>query len=322
MNKEEYSKKLIAEVVKSILNHGGTDMLSSIILTGSFGRGEPTWTEDVNGDVELKSDVEIALIRKPSVGQGRVVELIEKVKKEYKEDLNPMSFNESRVKKAYNYNYTFIEPRYKTLLTFDLFNGSKTIWGHDYLSEKKVSIEDVDPFEAKRLVANRIGELVYLTHLDNNNYLRKQWKGKLMLAIGSAWLILKKKYVSSYHGQYYILTNDKTIISDIDDSFIKDYIDTFMFLRESGSEYEVTDHALRKYVSKINDFFENNNVGTSKVTNIMRWVKYFIKYVRTGLSFGLFGFENKILSSLISQFEKGEVEKLRHTAQVWHNCIY
>jgi hypothetical protein len=322
MNKEEYSKMLIDNVVSSILNLGGADMLTSIILTGSFGRGEPTWTEDEHGSVELKSDVEIALIRKPSVGQSCVVELIERLKKDYKEDLNPMSFNESRVKNAYNYNYTFMEPRYKTLLTFDLYNESKTVWGHDYLSEKEVSIGDVDPYEAKRLVANRIGELVYLTQKDNNDYLRKQWKGKLMLAIGSAWLILKKKYVSSYHGQYNIITNDKNIAGDLGGGFINDYIETFKFLRESGSEYEITEETLRKYVSKIDAFFENNNVGTSKVTNIMRWVKYFIKYVRTGLSFGLFGFENKILSSLISQFEKGEDEKLRYTALVWHNCIY
>ena len=322
MNKEEYSQKLIDNVVSSILNLGGTDMLSSIILTGSFGRGEPTWTEDENGDVELKSDVEIALIRKPSVGQSRVVELIEKVKKEYKEDLNPMSFNESRVKKAYNYNYTFTEPRYKTLLTFDLFNGSKTVWGYDYLADKKVSIEDVDPYEAKRLVANRIGELVYLTQQNDNDYIRKQWKGKLMLAIASAWLVLEKKYVSSYHGQYNILTNDKTITEDLGPEFILDYKDTFKFLRECGPEYEVTDNSLREYVFKIDSIFENKNVGNPKVTNTMRWVKYFMKYVRTGLSYGIIGFENKILSSLISQYESEDLKKLQSTAQTWHNCIY
>ena len=322
MNKEEYSKKLIDNVVKSILNLGGADMLTSIILTGSFGRGEPTWTEDGKGNVELKSDVEIALIRKSSVCQSRVVELIEKLKKEYKEDLNPMSFNESRVKNAYNYNYTLIAPRYKTLLTFDLFNGSKTIWGHDYLSEKKVSIEEVDPFEAKRLVANRIGELVYLTQNDENNYVRKQWKGKLMLAIGSAWLILKKIYVSSYHGQYSLIANDKSIAIELGNDFIDDYKRVFIFLRDRGEEYEVIDNTLREYVARINRLFANYNVGRPKVTNTLRWVKYFKKYIRTGCSYGYLGFENKILCSLISQYEQGDTERLQRTSHTWHNCIY
>lgn len=322
MNKEDYSKKLIDNVVLSILNHGGGDMLTSIILTGSFGRGEPTWSEDENGNAELKSDVEIALIRKPPVRQSRVVELINKVKKEYKEDLNLMSFNELRVKKAYNFNYTFTEARYKTLLTFDLFNGSRTVWGHDYLSENSVSSEDVDPFEAKRLVANRIGELVYLTHKDKNDYVRKQWKGKLMLAIGSAWLLLNKKYVSSYYRQYDILSTDLTLAHDMGCDFIKDYKETFHFLRDSGLEYEVTDTVLRGYVSVINNIFERNHLRGPKVTNTMRWIKYFIKYVRTGLTFGIIGFENKILSSLISQYERGDIEALQSTANTWHNCIY
>ena len=322
MNKEEYSQLLIDNVVKSILNLGGADILTSIILTGSFGREEPTWAEDENGNVELKSDVEIALIRKPSVGQGRVVELIDKLKKEYVEDLNPMSFNESRVKNAYNYNYTLKEPRYKTLLTYDLFNGSKTIWGHDYLSEKKISIDEVDPFEAKRLVANRIGELVYLTHNDENNYVRKQWKGKLMLAIGSAWLIINKIYVSSYHGQYSLIANDKRIVTDLGSDFVDDYKRVFKFLRDQGEEYEVIDKKLREYVARINSLFANYNVGKPKVTNTIRWVKYFKKYIKTGCSFGLFGFENKILCSLISQYEQGDTEKLYRTSHTWHNCIY
>jgi len=323
MNKEEYTSELLKRLVDSIFRHGGERLISSIILTGSFGREEPTWSIDPEGRLVLKSDVEVSVVQKKYVKSKDVRKLIMSVRDEFPEDLNLMSFNESRLRNASNFNYSICKQRHKTLFTFDLFNGSKTIWGIDYLGNHRITIDDVDPYEAKRLVANRIGEYAFLTHNNNNDiYVRKQWKGKIVLAICSACLLLNKLYVSSYHGQKEVFLAHPELALKLGDNFIQDYNSTFSFLRDGGESFEVDDTNLREYVENINKEFKGVQLETPRVNNLMRLIKDSIKYLKTGCKYGITGFENKILSSLLDAFERGDKDSLNKTALVWHNCIY
>ena len=258
-SKEQYEKELLGKVIASIEKHGGRDCLSSIILTGSFGRGEPTYTTDNEDRLVLKSDVEIGLVFPKSASKSAVEQLMQKVTAEFKEELNFMPIDEERVCKVYNFNFSLRTPKYKTIFTYDLFNGSRTIWGRDFIGEKSVSLADVDLYEAKRLVANRIGELIYLQNGadgSNREYLRRQWKGKLMLAIVSAWLICEGEYVSSYHGQYQKI-RDKSVDVEcaIGTGFVGEYEKVFCFLREAGGPYEVADDVLRGYIKAADQYF-------------------------------------------------------------------
>ena len=322
MNKEDYGKNLISDVIASIIRNGGDKLLTSVILTGSFGREEPTWSLDDNGETVLKSDVEIALVRKESTSSDAIATLKVDVCKEFKEDLNLMTFNEKRVRQAHNYNRSFKKPRYYTLFNYDFYNASKTIWGYDYLNEISIRLEDVDPYEAKRIVANRIGELVYLTNKSKDDYTRAQWKGKVMLAIGTAWLLLNNNYISSYHGQQERLSKDKNIEVVLGCDFIKEYNQVFRFLRECAEPYEVEEDKLRRYVKSINNEFLSHKLNKSKVNNVMRVLKYASRYFPTGCKFGIINFENKILTSLISQFSEGQEIQLHYSADGWHKCIY
>ena len=324
MNKEEYTAKLLNEIIAFIEQNRGEEILSSIVLTGSFGRGEPTWEVDADGNAILKSDVEIALVRKPSVRNKEALDLCHKLWNHFQEDLSLMVFSERRIKNAHNLNHSLWETRYKTIFTFDIFNGSKTIWGKDFLKSKRITIDAIDPYEAKRIVGNRIGELMYLTEDEgkNDDYTRKQWKGKVMLAICSAWLVIQKEYVSGYHSQYDRIIDNDAAKKELGGDFIDDYKKTFEFLRESGIPFEVSDASLRKYVERISELFDSNGIKQPKVNNIARIIKNTLRYIKTGCKFGFVHFENNIISSLISQFEQGETERLRYTAQVWHNSIY
>lgn len=324
MKKQEYSEKLIADIVAFVEANGGKDCLSAIILTGSFGRNEPTWDIDENGDAVLRSDVEIALVRKPGHGKKESLKIVNKLKSHFEEDLSMMAFSERRIRNAHNLNNSFWESRFKTVFTFDLFNGSKTIWGRDYLKERKIVVEDIDPYEAKRIVANRIAEMIYLLDGEKkgNEYTRKQWKGKAMLAIGSAWLLMKNKYVSSYHGQRDALLQGTAIKEYLGEDFVDAYQKTFSFLRDGGAEFEVDDDKLREYVGLINQKFEKESMTKAKVNNLMRLVKYTLKYIKAGGGYGIINFENAILTSIINQYVQGDDDNLRHTAQVWYKCIY
>lgn len=321
----EYESQLIKKVVERIEASGGKECLSSIILTGSFGRGEPTYTVDASGQIHLKSDVEIALIYPDTAKKGKVDVLIDAVSKEFIEDLNLMAINEKRLRKAYNFNCSIVIPKYKTIFTYDLFNGSKTVWGHDFIGEKEMVLADVDPYEAKRLVANRIGELIYLLNTSDSSQkecLRKQWKGKLVLAIVSAWLICEGSYVSSYHGQYDRLKmKESSVTSLFGENFFCDYDKVFAFLRESGTEFVVTDDELRQYVHQINKYFKNLQIKSSKVNSVSRIAKYLVKYMKTGMDYGIVQFENKILQALIDEYSN-QGNGLEKVADVWYRVLY
>lgn len=325
MEKAVYEKELIKNVIASVEKYGGKNCLSSIILTGSFGRNEPTYAMDADGNLKLKSDVEIALVFPKSSQKKLVEDLIRSVSSEFKEELNLMAINEKRVRKAYNFNFSVKVPKYKTIFTYDLFNGSRTIWGRDFIQEQTIALTDVDPYEAKRLVANRIGELTYLQNSANQEeikYLRLQWKGKLMLAIVSAWLICENEYVSSYHGQYNKASLIQTKLEKLlGRGFFTEYQKVFLFLRENGEAYEVSDRLLRKYVKNIDDYFKYKKLESPKVNSFSRSVKYGIKYLRTGRNYGYCKFENCILQALITDFADG-VAQLREDAEVWHKVLY
>lgn len=325
MERAEYERNLIHSIITSVEEHGGKRSLSSIILTGSFGRGEPTYAARSDGQLQLKSDVEIALVFPESSKKQIVNKLLADVTAEFQEDLNLMAINEKRVRKSYNFNTSLVVPKYKTIFTFDLFNGSKTIWGQDFIGALHITLDEIDVYEAKRLVANRIGELVYLqeTAPDNQReYLRKQWKGKLILAIVSAWLICEKKYTSSYHKQYKsIEQNQKSIERILGHSFVQEYQRVFAFLRESGEEYEVNDLELRNYVQRINRYFKNQRVGQPKVNSISRVIKYFLKYLKTNMEYGIVNFEDGILQTLINEYAENQ-SSVKLTADVWHRVLY
>ncbi|WP_034451980.1 hypothetical protein [Butyrivibrio sp. AE2032] len=315
-----YIDDLLNRVIESTLAHGGKEILDSVILTGSLGRNEPSIEVDDQGNITLLSDVEIAFVH--SGKTEKLFHLIDAVCGEFEEDLNIFPVTVSRVKYAANFNLSFSSPKYKTLFTFDLFNGSRTIWGTDYLLGRKVSIAECDVFEAKRLVANRIGELIYLSSHDKKELLQMQWKGKVMLAIASAYLLLDQRYVSSYHGQRDRILESKAEVDNIiGDGFTDMYCKTFDFLRESGDPYSIQDEDLRRYVKNVGLLFEKKNIKRSRVNSLSRKAKYVVKYLKTGCHYGITGFENAILDSLIHDFADND-DKVIIDAETWKKVLY
>lgn len=325
MDQEKYEKKLINHIIGRIERYGGRKCLSSIILTGSLGRGEATYETDADGGICLRSDVEMALVFPGLLQKKKVETLIHKVSHEFKEDLNLMAVEERRVKKASNFNFSLITPRYKTLFTYDLFNGSRTIWGRDFIEGKEVALDEVDLYEAKRLVANRIGEYIYLQNtsdLNKKEYLRMQWKGKIMLAVASAWLIIEGMYTSSYLEQYERVRANKEKVEDlIGRGFVLEYEKTIFFLRGNSEVYEVPDKSLFRYIKNIDCCFQVNRIKKAKVNSFSRFIKYMLKYIKSGISYGICGVEDNILQSLLSDFWQ-QSEWLYRDADVWHKVLY
>lgn len=317
MNKKEYEIDLFQRILSVMKTHGLTEIAESVILTGSFGRDEATYTGDEE-NVELKSDIEIAIVYKS--GKKRALAFIESVTKCFDEELNCMPLSKKRIQRGDNFNYTLFSQKKKSLFMYDLMNGSKTLWGHEYLTHGKIILSQVDLYEAKRLIANRIGELIFVQQ--NHPEDADRWKAKLVTAIGTAYLLLNGGYHPSYRKQMEELkrycAQGKRVISN---EFIQYYYQAFSFLRENGAVFNIEGHLLRNFVEKAVEMFQQNHIDRPKINCLSRKLKYGIRYLRCGGRGNLFQIEENIINTLLCVFteDSGDIQRV---AALWHEVLY
>ena len=317
----EYEETLLQRIMDRIEYYGGREVLTSVVLTGSFGRDEPSYVQSANGGLCLKSDVEIGLVFSGPCKRNLVIALAEQVAQEFVEELNFMPMSVGRVKRAHNFNFTIWPSKTKTLFTYDLYNGSKTIWGERIIEKVPVSLKMVDLYEAKRLVANRIGELICCSNPKEEDYMQAQWRGKLVLALGSAWLLCNGLYESSYRRQYTLLAKHKAKIEkEFGKSFFGDYEHAFLFLRQNRGFSCIQKESLMEYVKAADMLFRQLRLKKSESNSMSRKLKYWMKYLRTSREFGLINFEDAILQTLINAFYRDDPE-LPQVAKIWHNVL-
>lgn len=314
----EYEAALFSRIVNAVTTHKYSAYIDSIVLTGSFGRGEPTYV--INGsDFVLKSDVELALVF--THRQKRVYKLIEDVKKDFKEDLNFMTIRIQRVLKKRNFNYELKSPKYNTIFMYDFYNGSKILYGPNPNFGFGIAVEKLDPYEAKRIVANRIAEMQYLSE-HNDPYLLLQWKCKIILAVASAWLILKKLYVSSYHGQQTAIHEHESEFTELfGHEFLELYDRAFAMLRTAGDPFTIDDAMLREAVRVFYRYFRTQHQKKSGTTTFARHLKFILKYIRKEKRLNIIDLEDRILENVLHEYCDNSPE-LAKTAHIWHDVLY
>lgn len=316
MNKTEYEKDLFKRIVDSMKAHGLENCAESVFLTGSFGREEATYEYD-GENVRLKSDVEIGVVYK---SKKAALEMISEVTAEFAEELNCMTISRHRIKHLDNFNNTLIPQRKKSLFMYDLVNCNKHLWGTDFLKDAVISFDDVDLYEAKRIIANRIGELVCALDSDGAEILR--WKAKLISAVGTAYLMLNGKYKCSYLDQ---MSEAAKIKNDLDSSIGEDFFDkyaeSFAFLRQGAETFSVSDAELRSYVKNISTMFCGADFKKPKINTLSRKLKYLLKHIKNFGFHGVFNIEVDIIDSLIEDFSDAN-EGLLNTAKHWHDVLY
>ena len=315
-----YEKNLIASIVENIKKIDSKNRIISIIITGSFGRNEPTYVIIDDNNYKLKSDIEIALVYKKHSRKKYLNSLIKCVSEKYEEDLNLMSISEIRVRKMQNFNNSLLTSKKKTLFTYDLYNGSYTAYGEKIIENKTVTIDEIDCFEAKRIVANRIAEYCYNLNNLNDEYLKSQWKSKIFLALGTAILLEKKLYKSSYKKQ-------KEIINSIDielknsSAFLENYNKSFNFLRENGNLFNANEKKLMNCVKEVYYKFLADKTKVS-VNSCSRKIKYIFKYIVNEKKIPNLHFEEDIVDKLILNYINNNTEELKSLSTLWHNTIY
>ena len=318
---QEYLDNLIGSIIKDIESCPQKSALASVVLTGSLGRDEGTFHLDKNtSKAVLDSDVELALVYKN--GKKKEAEAIKATLiSKYTEDMNPMTISETRIRNGYNFNYSILPPKNTSIFMYDFYNGSKTIWGEDLLTR---DVPQYDRYEAKRIVANRIGELtcVQTGDAENKDKLITQWKGKLVLAIGSAYCILQNKYQSKYEAQRdYIVSCNEQLSPVIGQQFVEDYDKTFLFLRKGGNVHDIPMDRLIHYVDNVDRLFCKEGISHPKINSFSRNLKYAIACVRSKAHLNPLTCEEKIIDELIDDFVDKD-DDIFETAKNWKNILY
>lgn len=314
MNIQEYEKELFKNLINKCKENDINHMVESIIITGSFGRKEQTYNNN-----KLKSDIEIGFVYKPFTRKKEIKNLAWKIQEMFNEDLNIMGMSRYRILKKCNYNNTIIPTSKKTIFTYDLYNGSYTLYGKKYIEKININKKDIDVYEAKRIIANRIAEYLYLTKKSKDNFLKTQWKSKIILAIGSAWLVLNNKYESSYKSQMETILDNEPLF---DKSFLDTYKKSYNFLRNNGDEYNIEDKEIQEYIRNFNSQYNLHKINKSKVNGLSRKVKYFLKFIKSyGIRKHLFNIEDYIIQRIIDNYTNNN-EDMIEIANMWFNVIY
>jgi len=183
--------QVVEELKKEIISRFHPE---SIILAGSFGRGEATVIEE-NGKLKFLSDCEIILIPYKWIFSRRKIEEFEG------------NFYRKTGLKVEIWGFTptlylslpFLNKKIKpTIANYDLKYGSIVIYGKEYLEKiPNFKPEDIPLWEGIRLILNRMAEALEHFSLKPSDEMLF-WTDKIILACQDSLLLLLKEYTPSF----------------------------------------------------------------------------------------------------------------------------
>lgn len=316
-------EKLLDTIVKNISENELGKFVSSIIISGSFGRGEPTCHIE-NENIVYESDMEMVLVYTNWVNLFRIRKFSKEITDRFPQfELELIPISASRLTHVRNHNYSLLRPKKKTLFTYDFYNGSRTIWGREYLNHV-VTVEEIDPFEGKRIIANRVAELVYVRSRQGTIREQNRWLAKIILALGTAYLIEKKSYKSSYQDQKKTLNTCELSLSAQGRDFLILYKKAFQYLREGivGNSFLPDENHIRGYIKRAHDYYSAKGVHASH-TNCayitIREAMLLLKYDSKNWKH-IFNPKELILDNMLTSYASNSGESERW-AQLWKNVL-
>jgi len=162
-----------------------------ILLAGSFAK--ESWL--YNGE-KLISDFEIVFVCSKKWSVSRKEQLIEELNKKYSFKIELKGYLRHKIERKILSNYALQNPGYINLNFFDTFNEPKYLYGKtDLLLNISTSVDELPVWEAWRLYANRMGDLLSLLAKDEvPNYLEKYYWLKIFESTADAYFIIHKIY--------------------------------------------------------------------------------------------------------------------------------
>ncbi len=179
-------------------------MISSLYVTGSFGRNEGSYTIE-NNQITIYNDIDILVIIEDNTTiDSTKTEIISSY---YKDILNIPYFDIGIKRQR---QITQSKP---SIELYDLVHGSKLLYGSDITKQLNVTIADLSSFEFTRLLCNRTAGLLTADFIDNRVSYKIIQQYKALIAVGDAILFRTFGYYeSSYQKRLVFLEEHKDII--------------------------------------------------------------------------------------------------------------
>ena len=187
----------IDEILNSLVNQiVGVFHPESIILSGSFGRGEGSVLHQ-DGDLNIISDFEIGVISKKYYKRFLCRKIAQEINHDLDIDLTLNFYLPSRFTKNKTTNLS-LRAQHLTIDQYELRYGSKLLYGKDYISKmRSYSSQDIPIWEGIRLIFNRMAESLKFfppSRGKSKEYLLEKQIYKTILACSDALLISLGKY--------------------------------------------------------------------------------------------------------------------------------
>ena len=170
--------------------------IDSIILYGSYGRGEGAWIES-NGSYDPYNDYDVLIVLVDGVKVPKNIALI-------KEELLK-KINITWIDLSFTNLTKFLGNNSKSIFQYDLIHGSKVIFGNFNLLKNisKFESSEIDLYEGKLLFFTRlwpfIGGVKINKDLDSSEALFFRYQmSKVILAVVDMILLMRGGYNSSY----------------------------------------------------------------------------------------------------------------------------
>jgi len=173
--------EIIEELKNEIISHFHP---KSIILSGSFGRGEATVIEE-NGKLNFLSDCEILLVPYKWIFSRKKLD-------EFEQNFYRRTGLKVEIWGLFPCALTRAKP---TIANYDLKHGSKILYGKNYLEKiPDFKPEDIPLWEGIRLMLNRMAEALEYFSLENPTTEMIFWTDKIVIACQDALLLSIGKY--------------------------------------------------------------------------------------------------------------------------------
>jgi hypothetical protein len=193
--------KIVEALKEEIISHFNP---KSIILSGSFGKGEATVIEN-SGCLRFLSDCEVIIISNKTIFNQDKIKLFSK--KNYEK--TSLKVVMGGVVMGVYLQLPFLSRKLKpTMENYDLKYGSKVIYGKDYLEKiPYFKPEDIPLWEGIRLLFNRMAESLEHFSLEKPTEEMVFWTDKIVLACQDALLLCLGEYHYSYRKRNEMLQN-------------------------------------------------------------------------------------------------------------------
>lgn len=200
----------------------------SIILIGSFGRGEGTVIEH-SGLIEIVSDYEFIIVTNKIWSRLIISKLSSELSNLIKGDVTLSWSTPNRISNNRSGNFLY-RSHSPSILMYESKAGGTTIHGNNYLNCNIIDPLCLPVWEGVRLIYNRMSEVLCYCDADlflncpkfanskNNNW----WLNKLILSCSDALLIINRKYHYSYSERL-----NRVAISRNDNIIFDKYYDFF-----------------------------------------------------------------------------------------------